>query len=234
MTQLNTYSCVVSQAAEEKQRKKDGKKIKKTADSDVEDEAGSDNDNANEVFAEVKALGLAQGFDGIASLSAKRLDNTKLKPREVPVEVEEVEEEEEVPVLLNPDLPNFKAVLDDADVILQVLDARDPLPFRSAHLEELASAKPDQRVLLVLNKIGASGRMFFYYCIFIANRYMPARICCFLGNVSRRSASNCAVPFCVFIPPRRPRAGDQGKGKRKGQGVIQRRIGCGLRFGTSR
>ncbi|KAJ7122840.1 hypothetical protein C8R44DRAFT_784667 [Mycena epipterygia] len=145
-------------AAEEKQRKKDGKKIKKTADSDVEDEAGSDNDNANEVFAEVKALGLAQGFDGIASLSAKRLDNTKLKPREVPMEVEEVEEEEEVPVLLNPDLPNFKAVLDDADVILEVLDARDPLPFRSAHLEELASAKPDQRVLLVLNKIDTCPR----------------------------------------------------------------------------
>ncbi|KAJ7179512.1 GTP-binding protein [Mycena filopes] len=149
-------------AAEEKQRRKDEKKTKKTADGDAEDEnmsdANSDNDDAgDEVFAEVKALGLAQGFDGIASLSAKRL-NTKLKPREVPVEVQEEEPEEEVPVLINPALPNMKAVLDEADVILEVLDARDPLPFRSAHLEELAAAKAGQRVLLVLNKIDTCPR----------------------------------------------------------------------------
>ncbi|KAJ7781657.1 GTP-binding protein [Mycena metata] len=138
-------------AAEEKQRRKDQKKTKKNADSDVEDEdedvadAGSDNENAgDEVFAEVKALGLAQGFDGIASLSAKRL-NAKLKPREVPVEVVEEELEE-------------TAVLDEADVVIEVLDARDPLPFRSAHLEELAGAKAGQRVLLVLNKIDTCPR----------------------------------------------------------------------------
>ncbi|KAJ7499328.1 GTP-binding protein [Mycena latifolia] len=145
--------------AEEKQRKKDEKKAKKAAtDSDDEavDDVTSENDN-DEVFAEVKALGLAQGFDGIASLSAKRL-NTKLKPREIPMDVEEVEVEEEVPVLLNRDLPTLKAVLDEADVILEVLDARDPLPFRSAHLEELASARPGQRVLLVLNKIDTCPR----------------------------------------------------------------------------
>ncbi|KAJ7162605.1 GTP-binding protein [Mycena crocata] len=150
-------------AAEEKQRKKDEKKKKpkKTEeDNDVEDEAGSDNgnDNADEVFAEVKALGLAQGFDGIASLSAKRLDNTKLKAREVPVQVEEVEEEEEVPVLLQRDMANMKAVLDEADVIVEVLDARDPLPFRSTHVEELVAGKADQQILLVLNKIDTCPR----------------------------------------------------------------------------
>ncbi|KAJ7047765.1 hypothetical protein C8F04DRAFT_1216975 [Mycena alexandri] len=149
-------------AAEEKQRRKDQKKTKKSTDSDVEDEdmadAGSDNENAgDEVFAEVKALGLAQGFDGIASLSAKRL-NAKLKPREVPFEVVEEEPEEAVPVLINPALPNMKAVLDEADVIIEVLDARDPLPFRSAHLEELAGAKAGQRILLVLNKIDTCPR----------------------------------------------------------------------------
>ncbi|KAJ7667613.1 hypothetical protein DFH06DRAFT_1183054 [Mycena polygramma] len=149
-------------AAEEKQRRKEQKKTKKTAnDSDAEDEemedAGTDHDNADEVLAEVKALGLAQGFDGIASLSAKRLDNTKLKPREVPMEVEEPEEEV-VPVLINPELPNLQTVLNEADVVIEVLDARDPLPFRSAHLEELAAARPGQRVLLVLNKIDTCPR----------------------------------------------------------------------------
>ncbi|KAF8211548.1 hypothetical protein K438DRAFT_1807499 [Mycena galopus ATCC 62051] len=161
-------------AAEEKQRRKEQKKIKKKSvddededdedeDEDVED-AGSDNENADdaahadEVFAEVKALGLAQGFDGIASLSAKRLDNRKLKPREVPMEVDEPEAEEEVPVLISRDLPNLQAVLNEADVIIEVLDARDPLPFQSAHLEELASATSSKRVLLVLNKIDTCPR----------------------------------------------------------------------------
>ncbi|KAJ7762824.1 hypothetical protein DFH07DRAFT_405096 [Mycena maculata] len=154
-------------AAEEKQRKKDLKKGKKTdAESDVDEDAGSnnsdandeENDNGDEVFAEVKALGLAQGFDGIASLSAKRLDNTKLRPRQAPT-VEAMEDgEEDVPVLMNPAFPNLQAVLEQADVVLQVLDARDPLPFRSAHLEELAAAHPGQRVLFVLNKIDACPR----------------------------------------------------------------------------
>ncbi|KAF7330775.1 Guanine nucleotide-binding protein-like 3 [Mycena venus] len=154
-------------AAEEKQRRKEQKKIKKKAvdgneDEDVDD-AASDNDNADdntgdEVFAEVKALGLAQGFDGIASLSAKRLDNRKLKPREVPMEVDEAEEEEEVPVLINRDLPSLQTVLNEADVIIQVLDARDPLPFRSAHLEELAGATSSKHVLLLLNKIDTCPR----------------------------------------------------------------------------
>jgi nuclear GTP-binding protein len=71
------------------------------------------------------------------------------------MEVDEPEEEEEVPVLINRDLPTLQAVLNKADVIIEVLDARDPLPFRSAHLEELASSTPGKRILLVLNKTGA-------------------------------------------------------------------------------
>ncbi|KAJ7265837.1 hypothetical protein B0H12DRAFT_1099727 [Mycena haematopus] len=154
-------------AVEEKQRRKEQKKTKKNSvdDSDAEDEdvddAASDNEKtdaqADEFFAEVKALGLAQGFDGIASLSAKRLDNRKLKPREIPMEVDEPVEEE-VPVLINRDFPHLQAVLNDADVIVEILDARDPLPFRSAHLEELASATSSKRILLVLNKIDTCPR----------------------------------------------------------------------------
>lgn len=68
--------------------------------------------------------------------------------------MEVVEEEEEVPILLNRDLPTLKSVLDIADVVIEVLDARDPLSFRSSHLEELIAAKPGKRILLLLNKIG--------------------------------------------------------------------------------
>jgi nuclear GTP-binding protein len=66
-----------------------------------------------------------------------------------------MEAEEDTPMLINRDLPNLQAALDQADVILQVLDARDPLSFRSSHLEELAITKPGRRLLFILNKIGS-------------------------------------------------------------------------------
>lgn len=70
------------------------------------------------------------------------------------VEDVEMEPQEGVPILINQDLPNLQSVLDQADVILQVLDARDPLAFRSSHLEELTAAKLRRQMLFVLNKIG--------------------------------------------------------------------------------
>lgn len=64
----------------------------------------------------------------------------------------EGEEDDEAPILVNRDLPDLKTVLDRSDVLLEVLDARDPLPFRSRYLEKEMQGK---KVLLVLNKIGA-------------------------------------------------------------------------------
>ena len=89
--------------------------------------------------------------EGIASLSVKAI-NAKLKDAP-PAVAETEEEEEEAPVLLNPDLPNLLSVLEKADVILEVLDARDPLAFRSKHVEDIA-AKKGKKILFVLNKIG--------------------------------------------------------------------------------
>ena len=59
------------------------------------------------------------------------------------------------PPLLNPDLPHLAAVLDKADVVIEVLDARDPLAHRSSALEARVKSKEGQKLLLVLNKIGA-------------------------------------------------------------------------------
>eukprot|EP00842_Homolaphlyctis_polyrhiza_P001407 jgi/Hompol1/2267/HPOL_002872-RA len=48
----------------------------------------------------------------------------------------------------------FKKVVDNADVILEVLDARDPLGCRTKQIEELImNAGADKRIILVLNKI---------------------------------------------------------------------------------
>jgi nuclear GTP-binding protein len=49
---------------------------------------------------------------------------------------------------------HLRSVMEKADIILEVLDARDPLACRSAAVESLALAqKPPKRVVLVLNKI---------------------------------------------------------------------------------
>lgn len=49
----------------------------------------------------------------------------------------------------------FKKVVENADVILEVLDARDPLGCRTRQIEELIlNAGAAKRVILILNKIG--------------------------------------------------------------------------------
>ncbi|KAJ3002404.1 Guanine nucleotide-binding protein-like 3 [Thoreauomyces humboldtii] len=48
----------------------------------------------------------------------------------------------------------FKKVVENADVILEVLDARDPLGCRTRQIEELVlNAGADKRIILILNKI---------------------------------------------------------------------------------
>ncbi|KDQ65029.1 hypothetical protein JAAARDRAFT_167869 [Jaapia argillacea MUCL 33604] len=127
------------QAEEAKQQKKDAKKAAKAA--AAGGIGGGEEDRGEE--------GEEEAFDGVGSVkSGQRLSNKK----KVAV-VGEVEED--VPILLNPDLPNLKSVLDQADVVVEVLDARDPLPYRNSHLEKLVSGK---RLLLVLNKADACPR----------------------------------------------------------------------------
>jgi nuclear GTP-binding protein len=94
------------------------------------------------------------GNDTIGRMGAKMLLNVQaLKPVRVHVEVEP---EDDVPGLIHRNLPTLRAVLDESDIIIEVIDARDPQPFRSLHLEELIASKPEKRMLLILNKIGGS------------------------------------------------------------------------------
>ncbi len=44
-------------------------------------------------------------------------------------------------------------VVDAADVVLEILDARDPIGCRSALVERAVLAHPDKKLVLVLNKI---------------------------------------------------------------------------------
>lgn len=49
----------------------------------------------------------------------------------------------------------FRKVLENADVVLEVLDARDPLGTRTKSVERMIiDSGLDKKVILVLNKIG--------------------------------------------------------------------------------
>ena len=58
-----------------------------------------------------------------------------------------------MPILINRDYTNLAAVFEKADVVLEVLDARDPLAYHSSSLAKHAEKK---RLILVVNKIGTS------------------------------------------------------------------------------
>jgi nuclear GTP-binding protein len=57
-------------------------------------------------------------------------------------------------------------VITAADVILEVLDARDPVGCRCIEIEQMIMAKdPNKRIVLILNKIGESPLTFFYLTV---------------------------------------------------------------------
>lgn len=63
--------------------------------------------------------------------------------------------------LISPDtskrafIKEFKKVVKGSDVILEVLDARDPLGSRSLTIEkQILEMDPNKKIILVLNKVG--------------------------------------------------------------------------------
>ncbi|KAF9474929.1 hypothetical protein BDN70DRAFT_884317 [Pholiota conissans] len=153
-------------AAEEKEKKKQEKQralakaraiargeAVEESDAEVNDEEASDAEELDEDGNPKVSKDLNVGAESIAALSAKSLGTTlKPRPRAVVEEEESEEEEDEVPVLINRDLPNLKAVLEKADVVIEVLDARDPMAYRSKHIEETVKGM-GKKFLFVLNKI---------------------------------------------------------------------------------
>jgi nuclear GTP-binding protein len=71
-------------------------------------------------------------------------------------------------------------VIDSSDVILQIIDARDPLGTRSTHVEQfLKREKPHKHVVLVLNKVDlvptwvtVSQLVRFFYTIFLQQKWL--------------------------------------------------------------
>lgn len=69
---------------------------------------------------------------------------------EIPIEIEEHDSKDSSRKAFD---KIYKQVVDSSDVILYVLDARDPEGTRSRQVEHTVLASPDKRLLFVLNKI---------------------------------------------------------------------------------
>ena len=148
------------QVAEAKaQRKEEKKQIR--AQQKVALDAGKDDSHVQDSD---DAEGEEDGFNGVATLAGPTKSSSKSTTRgasaangssgsgSAPATTTETNG---APLLLNPDLPHLASVLDKADVVIEVLDARDPLSYRSHALEARVRSKEGQKLLLVLNKIGA-------------------------------------------------------------------------------
>lgn len=63
--------------------------------------------------------------------------------KQMEVEEEDEAEEDDIPDLVDTELPTIQAALDRSDVVVEVLDARDPVGFRSSFLENLVLIQPE-------------------------------------------------------------------------------------------
>ena len=149
-------------------------------------------------------------------------------------EAEVDEEEEDVPVLINPELPNLKTVLDAADAVVEVLDARDPAAARSTHLEELVRGG-GKKLLLVLTKVGGYTiilryspppllRLCLRLCmrgahLSVVCRYVPEGSSRGVGGHPAQAAPHRAVPLCERVSARLHYGHCLGTGQEQGQGA---------------
>ncbi|KLO08270.1 hypothetical protein SCHPADRAFT_908760 [Schizopora paradoxa] len=98
-------------------------------------------------------------FDGIRGLTSNAITEDSLpsssKGKQKASKV--ADEAEDAPILINRDYANLSAVLEKADVILEVVDARDPLAYHSSNLIDFTKEKK-KKLLTLVNKIDLSPR----------------------------------------------------------------------------
>jgi hypothetical protein len=170
-------------------------------------------------------------FDGLTTLGGPTKGPSKsmsMSDSGVPLAVASAGAKGVAPLLLNPDLPHLAAVLDKADVVIEVLDARDPLAHRSSVLEARVESKEGQKLLFLLNKIGARALILLIQCYVMADRishrYMSSRTDRRMGCSLAFRPPNAALPCRVILSPT-CRHARIDKGKRKEQGAVRRCMG---------
>lgn len=135
----NTANRCCIQAAEEKLQRKEQQKAKSANPAAV----AQDNDESEG----------EDGDEGGIVASGKVISASSTRKKKDAAVAASASEADEVPLLFDPELTDLGSVLDKADVILHVLDARDPLSYRNSIVEGRADGTAKRNVLL-LNKIG--------------------------------------------------------------------------------
>ncbi|KAH9045726.1 P-loop containing nucleoside triphosphate hydrolase protein [Lactarius pseudohatsudake] len=139
------------QALEAKARRKEEKKALRAQQKNAA--LGADGEHASDDEENAENKG---GFDGVATFDGPPSKSKKCAGGAHGAA--STTEDGAPPLLMNPELPHLAAVLDKADVVIEILDARDPLAHRSTALEAHVSLKEGRRLLLVLNKIDGCPR----------------------------------------------------------------------------
>jgi len=88
---------------------------------------------------------------GVSSVASSVIDRAPLTATASLPTAAEAESDDDVPALLDSDLPTLQAALDAADILLEVVDARDIAGGRSATVENLVS-EAEGLVFIVVNK----------------------------------------------------------------------------------
>ncbi|KAI9512703.1 P-loop containing nucleoside triphosphate hydrolase protein [Russula earlei] len=141
------------QAAEAKARRKEEKKNLRAHQRDALKTVGKGS-------GEHSSANVEEGdFDGVVTLGDPSKSPSKsTKGTSAAVNPASIADTHGAPPVLTSDLSHMSAVLDKADVVIEVLDARDPLACRSSALESRVASKEGQKLLLVLNKIDTCPR----------------------------------------------------------------------------
>lgn len=144
---------ILAEVAERKRQAEEAKQLKKEQKRAAKAGALEEHD-AEDAVSEDEGSD-ADGLDGVSTIRAAG-SSKQAKA----VDVEKMDVDDESPVVESK-LGSLKEVLEEADVIVEILDARDPLAYHSEHLANLVKAKEGKKLLLVLNKIGEFVLLFY-------------------------------------------------------------------------
>ncbi|KIO30960.1 hypothetical protein M407DRAFT_20083, partial [Tulasnella calospora MUT 4182] len=93
---------------------------------------------------ELKASDIPQ-LSGLSVVDSSRISTAAI------VDDAASDEDEEAPELLDPDFPDLDATINKADLVIQVLDSRDPLSYRVPSFEKTLADR-GKKLVFVLNK----------------------------------------------------------------------------------
>lgn len=177
---------ILEELAEERRKKEEERELRKAAKKDKKPQASTSDSEDDE-----------DAVDGVSTFSAGAASKQATSKAPAPQQ-----SDDESSLARRSDLKCLKSVLEQADVVIHLLDARDPEGGRSSSLEEGKCLKDGAKTLFVLNKIGISLVLWIKRPTDAMNilRYVPSRNRPGMGHSASTGTSDFSVPECICIP----------------------------------